>query len=180
MARMMTAVRIMRKYYSPDTKKWPSVHNVFIRMPPDILKGMLEPSIGLMLSCWRWARRGSKGCGERTYDRHQTLAPTKPGGTTATDALQYGLERHEVMMSDPFWPYKHVKRTTGSGALPFQKWLAEAETCVPPLDADRAGKTSPSPPAHERDAELCALGSEEGDPAGPAAGSMDFMYLSHE
>jgi len=100
--------------------------------------------------------------------------------TTATDALQHVTDLHQVMMSDPFWQYKHEKRTTGSGAIPCQKWLAEAETCVPPLDTDRAGKTRPPTPALERYAELCALGSEEGDPAGPAAGTADQTWLSLE
>jgi len=171
MVRMMTAVGMMLNYYNPDTEKWPSVHEVFVRMPPDILEGMSEPSIGLMRSCGRWARRGNKGREERTYDRLHTLALTKPGVTTATDALQYVRELHEVMTSHPYWKYKHVKRTTGSVAIPRQKWLAEAETWVPTLDADRAGNRRPPPPGHECDAELCALGSEEGHPARPAAGS---------
>ena len=89
MFRMMTAVGIILKYYDPDTEKWPSVHEVFVRMPLDILQGMSEPSIGLMMSCWPWARRGNKGREERTYDRLLTLALTKPGVTTATEALQY-------------------------------------------------------------------------------------------
>jgi len=51
MVSMMTAAGIMLNSYNPDTNTWPAVHEVFIRMPPDILKGMLEPSIGLMMSC---------------------------------------------------------------------------------------------------------------------------------
>jgi len=51
MVSMMTAAGIMLNSYNPDTNKWPAVHEVFICMPPDILKGMLEPSIGLMMSC---------------------------------------------------------------------------------------------------------------------------------
>jgi len=33
MVRMMTAVGIMLTYLNPETKKWPSVHDVFVRMP---------------------------------------------------------------------------------------------------------------------------------------------------
>jgi len=74
-------------------------------------------------------------------------------------------------MRDPFWRDNHVKRTTGSVAITWLKWLAEAETWVPTLDADRAGKKRPPPPSHERDGEPCALSSEEGAPAVPAARS---------
>jgi len=32
MVRMMTAVGIMLKYCNPETNKWPSVHDVYLRM----------------------------------------------------------------------------------------------------------------------------------------------------
>jgi len=108
---MMTTVGIMLKYYNPDTKTCPSVHDMFLKVPPDVLKGTSEPSIGLMLSSWRWARRGSKGREERTYDQLHNLALTRPGVTTAADALQYVRDLQIVMMSDPFWRYKNFKRT---------------------------------------------------------------------
>jgi len=171
MVRMMTAVGIMLHFYIPDAERWLFVHDVFVRMPRDILKGMMEHSIGLMLSSWRWARRGNKGRKERTYDRLHLLALKKPGLTTAADALQYVRKLHAVMISDPFWRYKHVKRATGSVAISWQQWLAEAESWVLTPDADRAGKPHPPRPAHERDAELSALAAEEEKPAASAAGS---------
>ena len=58
---MMSAVGIMLKYYSPETKILPSVHDVYVRMHPRVLKGMPKASIGLMVSSCRWARRGNKG-----------------------------------------------------------------------------------------------------------------------
>jgi len=76
MVRMMTALGIMLQIYNPDAEQWPSVHDVFVHMPRDILKGISEFSIGLMLSSWRWARRGEKGREERTYDRLYSLALT--------------------------------------------------------------------------------------------------------
>jgi len=122
MVRMMTAVGIMLEYYNPDAKLWPSVLDVFRRRPLSVLKGMSEPSIGLLLSSWRWTRRGSKNREERTYDRLHALALTKPGVTSAVDALQYVQKLHKVMMSDPFWRYKHLKRRAGSFAIPWQQW----------------------------------------------------------
>jgi len=122
MVRMMTAVGIMLEYYNPDAKLWPSVPDVFRRMPLSVLKGMSEPSIGLLLSSWRWARRGSKNREERTSDRLHALALTKPGVTSAVDALQYVRELQKVMMSDPFWRYKHLKRRAVSFAIPWQQW----------------------------------------------------------
>jgi len=126
MVRMMTAVGIMLEYYNPDAKRWPSVHEVFRRMPLRVLKGMSEPSIGLMLLSWRWDRRGSKNREERIYDRLHAPALTKPGVTSAVDALQYVWELHKVMMADLFWRFKHLKRISGSVAIPWQQWLAEA------------------------------------------------------
>jgi len=102
MVRMMTAVGIMLKYYKPETKKWPSVHDVYLRMHPRVLKGMSKASICLMVFSWRWARRGNKGREERTYDRLHALALTKPGVSSAADALQYVRVLHAVMMSDRF------------------------------------------------------------------------------
>ena len=161
MVRMMTAVGIMLKYYNPETKKWPSVHDMYLRMHPRVLKGMSKASIGLKVSSWRWARRGNKGGEERTYDRLHALALTKPAMSSAADALQYVLDLRAVMMSDRFWQYKHVTRTAGSVSIPWQEWLAEAEAWVPTLDADRAGKPRPPLPAHEHDAELLAIAAEE-------------------
>ena len=66
MVRMMTAVGIMLKYYNPETKIRPSVHDVYLRMHPRVLKGLKKASIGLMVSTWRWARRGNKDREERT------------------------------------------------------------------------------------------------------------------
>jgi len=166
MVRMMTAVGIMLTYFNPETKKWPSVHDVFMRMPSDILRGMSEASIGLMVSSWRWARRGNKGREMRTYDRLHALAMTKPGVMTDADALQYVLELHAVMMGDRFWRYKHVKRIPGSVAIPWEKWLAEAESWVPSLDADRAGLPRPPPPPHEREAEMLAFSAERKEAPG--------------
>ena len=50
MVQMITAVGIMLEYYNPDANRWPSVHEVFRRMPLSVLKETSEPSIGLMLS----------------------------------------------------------------------------------------------------------------------------------
>ena len=160
MVRMMTAVGIMLTYFNPETKKWPSVHDVFMRMPSNILKGMSEASIGLMVSSWRWARRGNKGREMRTYDQLHIFAMTKPGVMTDADALQYVVELHAVMMGDRFWRYKHVTRISGSVAIPWEEWLAEAESWVPSLDADRAGLPRPPPPPHEREAEMLAFAAE--------------------
>jgi len=75
----------------------------------------------------------------RTYDRLHALALTKPGVSSAADALQDVRDLHAVMMSDRFCRYKHVTRTGGSVSIPWQEWLAEAKAWVPTLDADRAG-----------------------------------------
>ena len=160
MVRMMTAVGIMLTYFNPETKKWPSVHDVFMRMPSDVLRGMSEASIGLMVSSWRWARRGNKGREMRVYDRLHALAMTKPGVMTDADFLQNALELDAVMMGDRFWLYKHVKRISGSVAIPWEKWLAEAESRVPSLDADGAGLPRPPPSPHEQEAELLAFAAE--------------------
>jgi len=172
MVRMMTAVGIMLKYYNPETKKWPSVHDMYLRMHPRVLKGMSKASIGLKVSSWRWARRGNKGGEERTYDRLHALALTKPGVSSAADALQYVRDLHAVMMSDLFRRYKHVTRTAGSFSIPWPEWLAEAKAWVPTLDADRAGKPRPPPPAHEHDAELLAIAAEEEEAAVLATASV--------
>jgi len=100
------------------------------------------------------------------------LALTKPGVTSAADALQYVPELHKVMMSDPYWRYKHSKRSAGSVAIPWQQWFAEAESCVPTLDADRAGKPRRSPPGHDRDADLLASAAEDGEHLEPSAGAV--------
>jgi len=60
MVRMMTAVGVMLEYYNTDAKRWPSVHDVFRRMPLRVFKGMSKPSIRLMLSSWKWDRSGNK------------------------------------------------------------------------------------------------------------------------
>jgi len=57
----MTAVGIMLKYYKTQTEKLPSVHDVYLRMHPRVLKSKPKASIGLMVSSWRWARRGNRG-----------------------------------------------------------------------------------------------------------------------
>jgi len=90
--------------------------------------------------------------------------------TSAAHALQYVRELHKVMMSDPFWRYKHLKRSAGSVPIPWQQWLVEAESWVPTLDADRAGRPRPSPPAHDRDAELLASAAEYREALEPSAG----------
>ena len=132
----------------------------------DILRGVSEASIGLMVSSWRWARRGNKGREMRTYDRLHALEMTKPGVITDADALQYVLELHAVMIGDRFWRYKHVKRISGSVAIPLEKWLAEAESWVPSLDADRVGLPRPPPPTHEREAEMLAFAAERKEAPG--------------
>jgi len=165
MVRMMTAVGIMLKYYNPETMKGTSLHDVFLRMHPRVLKGMSKASTGLMVSSWRWARRGSKGREERPYDRLHALALTKPGVSSVADALQYVRDLHAVMTRDRFWRYKHVTRTAGSVSIPWQEWLAEAKAWVPTLEADRAGKPRPPPPAHEHEAELLAIAADEEEAA---------------